>query len=145
MRRFLFLILVLLMAACSKKPQQMSQKFIEPCEYYMMSYQVKNVSYHDSVKRFLSNDSYITVFGDSIFKVSEELGEFLFNGSKFTYKVIEDSLILKNKAQRLSCKILELAPNSFKLEVDNKYFDRIDMIKPKGKRRKIEGTVKIVY
>ncbi len=46
-----------------------------------MSYQVKNVSYHDSVKNFFSDKSYIKVIGDSIFNVSNELGQFLFNGN----------------------------------------------------------------
>ena len=145
MKNCLFLFLVLLLAACNKKPQSNLRQYIEPCEYYIMSYQVKDVSYHDSVKSFLTDDSYISIIGDSTFNVTTELGQFLFNGSDFTYEVVEDSLILLNSSQRLSCKILDLSPNSFKLEVDNKYFDRIDMIKPKGKRRRVEKTVKIEY
>ena len=145
MKNCLFLFLVLLLAACNKKPQSNLRQYIEPCEYYIMSYQVKDVSYHDSVKSFLTDDSYISIIGDSTFNVTTELGQFLFNGSDFTYEVVEDSLILLNSSRRLSCKILDLSPNSFKLEVDNKYFDRIDMIKPKGKRRRVEKTVKIEY
>ena len=145
MKNCLFVFSVLLLTACNKKTQTTSRLYIEPCEYNIMSYLVKNVSYHDSVKNFLTNDSYISIIGDSTFNVSEDLGNFLFNGNKFTYKVIEDSLILADNSQRLSCKILELSPNSFKIEVDNKYFDRIDLIKPKDKRRKIVKTVEIEY
>lgn len=134
-----------MLAACKKEPQMLTQKFIEPCDYTIMSYQVSNVAYHDSVKPYLTKDSYITITGDSIFNVSDKLGEFLFNGTNFIYKVIEDSLILENQGQRYAYKMEELAPNSFKLALENKFFDRIDMIKPKGKRRKIEKTVNLEY
>lgn len=110
-----------------------------------MSYQVKDVAYHDSVKSFLDDNSYISIVGDSTFNVTNELGDFLFNGSSFSYKIIDDSLILSNNKHRMTYRILDLDANAFKLEVDNKYFDRIDMIKPKDKRRRIEKTVKIEY
>ncbi len=93
----------------------------------------------------LTNDSYISIIGDSTFNITNDLGEFLFNGKNFGYKIINDSLILSNDKQRLSYKILELNPNSFKLEVDNKYFDKIDLIKPRDKSRRVEQTVKIEY
>ncbi|WP_319480959.1 helix-turn-helix domain-containing protein [uncultured Draconibacterium sp.] len=145
MKSYLFLIVILFFTACNKKTQTTSQRFIEPCEYSIMSYQVKNAAYHDSVKRFLTDDSYISVSGDSTFTITNELGEFLFNGNNFGYTIINDSLILSNNKQRLSYKILELDPNSFQLEIDNKYFDRIDLIKPKEKRRRIETIVEIEY
>jgi transcriptional regulator with XRE-family HTH domain len=145
MKNCLFLFSILLLTACNKKTQTTSRQYIEPCEYNIMSYQVKDVSYHDSVKSFLTDDSYISIIGDSTFKITDELGQFLFNGSDFTYKVEGDSLILINSNQRQSYKILDLYPNSFRFEVNNKYFDRIDMIKPKDKRRRFEKTVKIEY
>ncbi len=145
MKNYIFLIIILSLSACNKKIQTTSRQYIEPCEYQIMSYQVKDVAYHDSVKSYLTDASYISIQGDSIFNITNELGEFLFNGSNFTYKIVNDSLILSNNEHRLSCKILELSPNSFKLEVDNKYFDRIDVIKPKEKRRRVEKTVKIEY
>lgn len=141
----LFLFSILFLTSCNKKIQTNSQQYIEPCEYNLMGYQVKDVSYHDSVKDFLTDDSYISIIGDSTFKITDELGQFLFNGSNFTYKVEGDSLILLNSDQRQSYKILDLDPNSFRLEVNNKYFDRIDMIKPKDNRRKVEKTVEIKY
>ena len=145
MKNYLLLILIVFLTACDKKSQETSQKFIEPCEYYIMSYQVKDVSYHDSVKNFFSDKSYIKVIGDSIFNVSNELGQFLFNGNKFTYKIMDDSLILLNNSQRFSCKILELAPNSFKLGINNKYLNQIGLIKPKNKRTAVVKSVKLEY
>lgn len=144
MKNYLFLILLLL-TACNKKPQSTSQQLIEPCEYYIMGYHVKDVTYHDSVKSLLTDDSYITIIGDSIFHVTDELGQFLFNGSRFTYKVMDDSLILSKNSQRFSYKLLALDPNSFELEVDNKYFDKIDLIKPNDKRRRLVEPVKLKY
>lgn len=145
MKNYLYLIIVLLLAACNNKQQLFSQQYIEPCEYYIMSYQVKDIFYHDSVQSLLTDDSYMSIVGDSIINITDELGQFLFKGNRFTYKVINDSLILINNRQRISCKISELAPNSFKLEVDNKYFDRIDFIKPKDKRRKVVEKVELRY
>ena len=145
MKNYLLLILIVFLTACDKKSQETSQKFIEPCEYYIMSYQVKDVSYHDSVKNFFSDKSYIKVIGDSIFNVSNELGQFLFNGNKFTYKVMNDSLILLNNSQRFFCKIMELEPNSFKLGINNKYLNQIGLIKPKNKRTAVVKSVKLEY
>lgn len=145
MKSCLLLFTILIFSACDKKTQTTSRQYIEPCEYNIMSYQVKDVTYHDSVKNYLSDNSYISIIGDSTFNVTNELGKLLFNGNKFGYKIINDSLILSDSKQRLTYKILELSPNSFKLEVNNKYFDRIDMIKPKDKRRRDEKTVKIEY
>ncbi len=145
MKSCLLLFTILILSACDKKTQTTSRLYIEPCEYNIMSYQVKDVTYHDSVKNYLSDDSYISIIGDSTFNITNELGEFLFKGNNFVYKIINDSLILSNNKKRLSYKIMEISPNSFKLEVDNKYFNRIDMIKPKDKRRKIEKSVEIEY
>ena len=145
MKNCLFLFSILLVTACNTKTQAPSRHYIEPCEYEIMGYQVKDVSYHDSIKSFLTKESNISIIGDSIFNVSEDLGNFLFNGTQFTYKVIEDSLILINNRQKLSYKILDLSSNSFRVEVKNKYFERIDMTKPKGKRRKITKTIEIKY
>lgn len=145
MKNCLFLAFVLLLAGCTNKTQTPSRQYIEPCDYHIMSYQVKDVAYHDSVKSFLDDNSYISIVGDSTFNVTNELGDFLFNGSSFSYKIIDDSLILSNNKHRMTYRILDLDANAFKLEVDNKYFDRIDMIKPKDKRRRIEKTVKIEY
>lgn len=146
MKNILFLFMILILSACNNKNTQIaSRQYIEPCDYHIMSYQLKDVAYHDSVKYYLTDDSYISIIGDSTFNITNELGKFLFNGNNFGYKIINDSLILSNNKQRLSYKILGLSPNSFKLEVNNKYFDRIDMIKPKDKRRRVEKTVKIEY
>ncbi|WP_052670790.1 helix-turn-helix domain-containing protein [Draconibacterium sediminis] len=145
MKSYLFIIVILFFTACNNKNQTNSQRYIEPCEYSIMGYQVKNVAYHDSVKSFLTDDSYISVSGDSTFTITNKLGEFLFDGNSFGYKIINDSLILSNDKQRSSYKILELNPNSFKLEVGNKYFNRIDFIKPIEKRRRIETVVEIEY
>ncbi|NHE58643.1 hypothetical protein [Cyclobacterium plantarum] len=142
---FVLLIVSIVAASCSKKSQDTSQKFIEPSEYHLMGYQVKDITYHDSVKYLLANEPYIRVLGDSTFTVSEELGQLLFKGRKFTYKVFEDSLILSNKRQRLSFKMQDLSPNSFTLEVHNKFLKRIDMVKPKEMRRKVIETVTIEY
>lgn len=109
----------------------------------MMSYQVTNVSYHDSIKKFRTGN--ITVIGDSTFNVSEELGQLLFKGNKFTYKIIDDSLFLLNCNQQFSCEILELSPNALSLKLNNKYFNRIDMVKPLDKRRRITKELKFEY
>ena len=145
MKNYLFLFIFLLFTACNQKTQTNSQQYIEPCEYYIMSYQVKDVAFHDSVKKLLTNDSYISIIGDSTFNITNELGKFLFNGNNFSYKIIKDSLILSNNKQRISYKMVDLSPNSFQFEIDNKYFERIDVIKPKDKRRRVEETVEIKY
>ena len=145
-RSLIFLLMITVHSACNnKKTETASRQYIEPSEYYIMSYQIKDVAYHDSVKSYLTEDSYISIIGDSTFNITNTLGEFLFNGSNFGYKIINDSLILSNNKGKRSYKILELSPNYFKLEVDNKYFNRIDLVKPKDKRRRIEQTVKIEF
>ena len=145
MKSSLLLISMLILSGCNEKTQMMPTQYIEPSNYHIMSYQVKDVKYHDSVAKYISDDSYITIIGDSTFNITSELGEFLFKGNNFVYTIINDSLILSNTKKSVSYKLLEIDPNSFKLEVDNKYFDRIDMVKPKDKRRKIEKTVEIDY
>lgn len=146
MKNSLFLFMILIFSACNNiNTETASRQYIEPSEYYVMGYQVKDVSYHGSVKNYLIEDPYISISGDSIFNVTNPLGEFLFNGSNFEYKIINDSLILSNDKGKSSYKILDLSPNSFRIEVDNKYFDRIDLVKPKDKRRRVEKTVNIKF
>lgn len=144
MKSYLFLFIIITLVACNNKTQTTSHQYIEPSEYYIMGYQVKSAMYHDSVKHYLTDSSYISIIGDSIFNITDDLGKFLFDETNFTYTISNDSLILSNNRQRLSHKI-DLSPNLFKIELNNKYFKRIDLIKPKEKRRKIQTTVKIEY
>lgn len=144
-KNFIFLLIVSIFTSCHQKDETNLQKYIEPCEYNIMSFQVNDVANFDYVKSYITNESYISILGDSIFNVTDELGKLLFDGNNFTYEIIDDSLILSHNKQRLSYKLLELNPNSFSFEIDNKYFNRLDMVKPKNKRRKVQTAVKIEY
>ena len=145
MKNYLFLLLAFaLFTACNTKPQYPVRKYIEPSEYSIMDYEVKNASYHDFAKQYV-NDSYISIIGDSTFNVSKKLGDFFFKGNSFNYKIMNDSLILSNNEKKQSYKILDLRPNSFSIEVNNTYFKRIGLIKPLGKRRRIESAVELEF
>jgi hypothetical protein len=144
MKNYLFLIFILILVGCTKE-QTPKQYYIEPCEYCIMGYEVKNTTFHDSVAKYLSYKHTINIIGDSTITVTEELGQFLFNGNNFTYKVIGDSLILTNSNQRIAGRIILEDPNFFRLEVTNKFLKRIDMIKLPGKQRRLERTITLKY
>ena len=110
-----------------------------------MDYAVNCVAYQDSAAKYLSYQHTINIIGDSTITVTEELGQFLFHGNKFTYKVIGDSLILTNSNQRIAGRIELVDPNFFRLEVTNKFLKRIDMIKLPGKQRRLERTITLKY
>lgn len=145
MKNYLFLLLsFVLFISCNSKPQYLEQKYIEPSEYNVMDYEVKDTSYHKLAVSYVRN-SHVYVIGDSIFNISKNLGDFLFKGNRFSYKILGDSLLLSNQLEKQSYKILNLNPNSFSIEVNNTYFKRIGLIKPKDKRRKVVKTVNIEY
>lgn len=138
-----FLLIILI--SCNTQNEVPLRKYIEPSDYNIMSYRVKDTMYHKSVKNYLNNDSHISIIGDSIFNITKKLGEFVFKGNTFKYKIINDSLILSNNKQKQFYKILDIRPNSFSIEVQNKYFEQLDLVKPLGKRRRIESVVEIEF
>lgn len=145
MKNIFILVLILVITACTNNSQKASQKFIELSNYSMASYHVKNVSYHDSIANYLQNKPHITVGGDYSFNVTENLGQLLFKGNRFKYKVIGDSLFLLNNDYKYACEILKLDPNSFEIKLNNKYVDTIFFIKPKDQRKKITKTVSFSF
>lgn len=147
MKNILFIILIFSIIACNNSnPKNSIRKYIEPSPYSVMSYQVKDTSYHNYVRSFFKNEPQITIKRDSIFKVSEKFGNLVFKGNNFSYKILNDSLSLFSNQNKLSYKILDLSPNSFSIELkDNKFLNRIDLVKPKDLRRRITTEVKLDY
>lgn len=147
MKNVLFILLIFSITACNNSsPKNNIRKYIEPSQYSVMGYQVKDTSYHDYVRSFLKNKPQITIKRDSIFKVSEEFGKLVFKGNNFSYKILNDSLFLFSNQNKLSYKILDLSPNYFSLELkDNKFLNQIDLVKQKDLRRNITSEVKLDY
>lgn len=136
MKSITYFVIFILAVSCSRSNQGKVQKIIDPSEYNIISYQVKDPSFHDSVIQYLEYNPEITV-SDSSFNVNENLGPFLFGGNNFNYEIVGDSLLLEGDGIRNSYKITHLDLNAFEIEVDNKYFERIYFIKPKDKRKEI--------
>lgn len=143
MKHSLFLFFLLVLASCTKTT--ISQRFIEPCEYFIRSYEVKDAAFFDSVLPITYGSPYITISDESSFTATKELGKELFGGDSFTYRICGDSLILSRGDVRKAYYLSRLDPNSFSLMLNHKYFTRIDLFKPEEKSRKIEETVTIKY
>lgn len=144
MRDYLLLSLIVVLTACGAELPSDKVRFIEPCEYELMGYKVHDVSSHDSVDYVLKSSPMITVVGDSVFNVSGGLVS-LFNGAHFIYRVVGDSLILDDGNGRQSYGLIDLDANSFRVEVVDRHFEQLDMVKPNGKRRKVLKTMNVRF
>ncbi|MBD0833191.1 hypothetical protein [Aestuariibaculum sediminum] len=147
MKNLLLVFTLLSIISCKKENSKSYQNFIEPCRYNVISYQVKDTSFFKIVGNVMQNkNTHVQVKGDSTFVVSEELGELIFNGSDFNYKIEKDSLFLYDGKVSLSYKILDIYANAISIQIDNNpYLNRIDFVKPKDQRRKVAEEIKIEF
>jgi hypothetical protein len=68
-------------------------------------------------------------FRDNNVKLSKELGEQFFGGTDFKYKRTKDSLTFYGKKQKIGMSYMH--DGVFRLSIDNKYIDRLDLIPTK--------------
>ena len=137
MRNIFLLIIISLLASCSQKNNNTQEKNIDTGEYFIMSFQVTNVVYFDSIKSYIEKSQIIKLDSNGILTSTPELGELLFGGTKFNYMLANDSLFLKQNEQIFGFEILESNVNAFTLKLENKYFESIRFLKPEKDRVRI--------
>jgi hypothetical protein len=67
-------------------------------------------------------------FFDDKVKLSPELGERFFGNTEFKYELTNDKLILFDQNKKIEMNYID--DGVFRLNIDNKYLNRIDLIKP---------------
>lgn len=137
----LLLISFSILTSCNKK----DENFIDTGTYYIVSYKVKNVADIEVIKEKTADNSFIKIDSNQNFTTSKGLSELVFNNYSFKYKVKGDSLLLSNNKTKKVFKILKADINSFKLKIDNEYFETIYFIKNKNDRKKITRKISVVY
>ncbi len=129
----LYILLVLLVFACQKNAEETTIQLIDPCQYLTAGFQISDGFNKDSILQFIDKSEYITIVDDT-FIITELLGNELFNGTEFQYVIKNDSLYLNNQSIQKVYKLVEFNPNFFSIELDNRFFRRVDFIKPIDKR-----------
>ena len=145
MKYILVFIFTILITGCSNDLRKVSKEGIEPGKYQMMGYRVKDLSYHDTIANYLKDGSNLIINKDSLFISNKSLGKLLFNGNSFKCKIKSDSLFLNKSKNIYSYKISKSDPNSFEIEINNKYFDKVFFIRSKAERKEIITKVSISY